>query len=90
MAAFVAVGLLIALSSPVADPARLSVADQVARLETGEIAADKFDYSMLASKGVHYGFAALQRLKAKRDGPDASCIAARADEALTRACGWMR
>lgn len=90
VAAFVAVGLLIALSSPLADPARLSVADQVARLETGEIAADKFDYSMLASKGVRYGFAALQRLKVKRDGPDASYVAARADEALTRAYGWMR
>lgn len=78
VAAFVAVGLLIALSSPIADPARLSVADQVSRLETGKVAADQFDYTMLASWGVRYGKAALEHLKAKKDGPDASYIATQA------------
>lgn len=87
VAAFVAVGLVIALSSPVADPARLSVADQVCRLESGKIAADKFDYAMLANQGVRYGLAALERLKVRQDGPDASFIAARAAETLRNAYG---
>jgi hypothetical protein len=85
VAAFVAVGLLIALSSPVADPARLSVADQVRRLETGRTAADKFDYTMLARQGARYGLAALQYLNAKQDGPDASYIASQAAHTLRNA-----
>lgn len=82
VAAFVAVGLLIALSSPVADPARLSVADQVNRLEAGKIAARQFDFTMLASSGARYGKAALEYLTAKKDGPDASYISTQAAAAL--------
>jgi hypothetical protein len=54
--------LIVALFSPVADPARLSVADQVARLERGAVAPDQFDYRFLRFGSGKAGQAALDRL----------------------------
>lgn len=65
--AAVSVLLLIALFTPIADPARLSVASQVKRLESGKVAAEKFDYQFLRFDGGRYGRLALERLKASRD-----------------------
>ncbi|MFZ5669150.1 MAG: DUF4153 domain-containing protein [Pseudomonadota bacterium] len=65
VAAFVAVALLLALNSPVADPARLSVADQMARIEAGKVAADRVDYVFLRFEGERWGMAALKTLKSK-------------------------
>ena len=45
VACFAGIATLLALLSPLVDPARLSVASQIARLQSGEIAADKFDYA---------------------------------------------
>ncbi len=56
------VGVILALFSPIADPARLSVADQVARLERGAVAPDKFDYRFLRFESGKAGEAALARL----------------------------
>ncbi|MBY0423675.1 MAG: DUF4153 domain-containing protein, partial [Parvularculaceae bacterium] len=47
-AAFVA-AMLLALMTPLLDPARVSVADQVARLESGRVAPDDFDFGFLAN-----------------------------------------
>lgn len=69
--------LLIALFTPLADPARLSVASQVKRLEAGKVAADKFDYAFLRFDAGRYGRDALDRLKADPNGE----IAKRAREA---------
>ncbi|AAK25381.1 DUF4153 domain-containing protein [Caulobacter vibrioides] len=55
--------LLIALFTPIANPARLSVASQVKRLESGEVAADKFDFQFLRFDAGRYGREALDRLK---------------------------
>lgn len=66
--AAVSVLLLIALFTPIADPARLSVASQVKRLESGKVSAEKFDYQFLRFKSGRYGSLALERLKT---GPDA-------------------
>ncbi|MDO8295839.1 MAG: DUF4153 domain-containing protein [Caulobacter sp.] len=63
--AFVVVGLILALFSPIADPARLSVNDQMARLAAGKVAADKVDYRFLRFESERYGMAALKTLKAK-------------------------
>src|SRR5260370_15638541 len=41
--AFLVLGVLLALFTPIADPARLAVASQLARLEAGTIAADNVD-----------------------------------------------
>ncbi|MFA7262969.1 MAG: DUF4153 domain-containing protein [Caulobacter sp.] len=76
--AFVVVGLILALFSPIADPARLSVDDQMARIAAGKVAADKVDYRFLRFESERYGMAALKTLKA-RGGETGR----RATEALT-------
>ncbi|MBI5940467.1 MAG: DUF4153 domain-containing protein [Caulobacterales bacterium] len=63
--AFVVLGLLLALFSPLADPARLSVNDQMARIAAGKVAADKIDYRFLRFDGEKYGRAALEGLVKK-------------------------
>lgn len=75
--AAVCVLLLIALFTPIADPARLSVNSQVKRLEDGKVAADKFDFQFLRFDAGRYGRDALDRLKTDPNGE----IAKRAREA---------
>lgn len=60
--AILTVALILALFTPVADPARLSVADQMARLERGAVTPDKFDYAFLRFESGKAGQAALERL----------------------------
>jgi len=60
--ALLSLAIMVALYSPIASPARISVADQVARLEGGRIAPDKFDFTYLRWHGGRYGQAALTRL----------------------------
>jgi hypothetical protein len=66
-AAVLAVAVILALFSPVLDPARLSVMDQVARLERGAVAPDKFDYDFLRFESGKAGQAALERLTRSGD-----------------------
>ena len=66
-AAVLALILILALFSPLADPARLSVADQMARLERGAVAPDKFDYRFLRFESGKAGQAALARLARSPD-----------------------
>ena len=61
-AAVLSVLTILALFSPVLDSARLSVADQVARLERGKVSAADFDYSFLRFDSGKAGRAALERL----------------------------
>jgi hypothetical protein len=61
-AAALALALILALFSPLLDPARLSVADQVARLERGAVTPDRFDYRFLRFQSGKAGEAALARL----------------------------
>ncbi|WP_339929729.1 DUF4153 domain-containing protein [uncultured Brevundimonas sp.] len=65
--AVLSVGVILALFSPVADPARLSVADQTARLARGAVTPDKFDYRFLRFESGRAGEAALARLAASTD-----------------------
>jgi hypothetical protein len=70
-AAFVVVALILVLWSPVADPVRLSVNDQVARLRRGAVAPEKFDYAFLRRAG-RYGRDALHDVQSGwTDAPDA-------------------
>jgi Domain of unknown function (DUF4153) len=80
--AYIILAVLLALLSPIADPARLSVADQVARLESGKTSMDQFDFEFLRFFSGRYGEQALERLKTKQDGPDAVRISQKANEAL--------
>jgi hypothetical protein len=81
--AFVILGVLVALLTPIADPARLSVASQLARLRSGETPAGKFDFAYLRVQGARYGTAALEQLKNHAEGPQASEIQRGAEQALT-------
>ena len=81
---FLALGVLLALFSPLFDPARLSVASQMARLEAGKVGADKFDFDYLRFEGARYGRQALERLKAGAQGPDAAAIREKAALALAK------
>jgi hypothetical protein len=82
LAAVMVLGVLLALFTPLADPARLSVASQVARLASGRISPEKFDYAYLRFDGARYGKAALERLKTTEDGPQAATIRRYATAAL--------
>jgi hypothetical protein len=62
--AFVVIVVLLALGTPVADPRRLSVEGQVARLETGKVKPEAFDYQFLRFDAGRFGRDELERLKA--------------------------
>lgn len=65
--AFVVLAVLLALFSPIADPARLSTNNQLARLATGKVMPDKFDYAYLRFEGAGYGRDALASLRQSTD-----------------------
>jgi hypothetical protein len=88
--AFVILAILLGLFTPIADPARLSVANQLARLESGKVSAANFDFDYLRFHGAQYGNAALQKLKAGATGADAETIRKRADAALQKKNRWAR
>jgi len=60
--AALAVAVILLLFSPLVDPSRLSVMDQVARLERGAVTPDEFDYHFLRFESGKAGEAALERL----------------------------
>ncbi len=66
-ASFVILIVMLSLLSPVADPSRIAVTSQVARLEAGILAPEKFDFYALRFDGQRYGQEALGRLAASSD-----------------------
>ena len=72
-AAWLMVALILLLWSPVADPVRIAVGDQVARLQSGRTTAGQFDFRFLKGAGP-YGVAALKRLQNGYSGPDAARV----------------
>jgi hypothetical protein len=89
VAAYVIIGVVLCLFSPVADPARIAVADQIRRLETGRVTPEQFDYRFLRFWSGRYGKAALERLAAQTEGPQAATISERAREAKSRLNPWQ-
>jgi hypothetical protein len=79
LTAYIIVAALLALFSPIADPARLSVADQVARLRSGQTPPEKFDYAFMRYGAGRYGVAALERLVKEAPEP---LVTERAQQAL--------
>jgi hypothetical protein len=67
---------ILLLFSPIADPARLAVDDQVGRLLAGKTAPGKFDFDFLTYKAGRYGSEALARLAALKGSPRNVQIAA--------------
>lgn len=84
-AAFLTLGVLLAIFTPLADPARLSVDSQMARLAEGKVTAARFDYDFLRWQSGRYGREALQML-ARRGGE----AGRRAKAALADADRWER
>jgi len=65
--AFVVIAVLLALCTPVADPRRLSVENQVKRLHAGKVKPDGFDFAFLRFNGGRVGRDALVALGKDRD-----------------------
>lgn len=80
--AAVAVALAAAILTPVADPARLAVDDQLRRLRAGLIAPEQFDFAFLRDQAARYGRDALRSLTEDKSSPRAVQIAALAADAL--------
>ena len=55
--------LVLAMLTPLADPARLAVDDQVGRLTAGQTPPEKFDFKFLQFRAGRYGAQALARLE---------------------------
>jgi hypothetical protein len=90
VAAFLVLAVVFCLFTPIADPARLSVNDQMARLEHGRVKADQLDYRFLRFDGARYGKAALEQLARGGGGPDAALLRERAAAALKETERWSR
>ena len=60
--ALLVLAVIIAVLTPIASPSRIAVADQMARLRSGKIAAFKFDVAYLRREGGRYGRLALEAL----------------------------
>lgn len=73
-AAFSIMCLLMALHSPLLNPARIAVESQVHRLLAGKISAEQFDYNYLRFEGRRYGDQALQALSKLQQHADAATI----------------
>ena len=63
-ASLVIVAVLVSLLTPLADPERVSVASQLARLTRGRVAPDRFDFEFLRFGGGRFGRRALEGLTA--------------------------
>lgn len=88
--AFVVLGVLLLLSSPAADPARLSVHSQLARLASGKVPVQKFDFDFLHFEGARYGRDALARLDATAAGPNAALLRGRIADTRKLKFQWER
>ncbi len=90
VAGFAIPAIVLALLTPLADPARISVADQVARLKVGTIAADKFDYLFLRFGAGRFGVEALGELAGQTNLPIAAEKSAEALQKKNRSEATIR
>lgn len=88
IAAFVILAVCLALFTPIADPARLSVNDQMRRLADGRVSAEALDLRFLRFEGANYGLRALERLRDDRSSSEAIALSDRAAAALALGNRW--
>ncbi|MGH7628092.1 MAG: DUF4153 domain-containing protein, partial [Gemmatimonadales bacterium] len=87
--AWVLVGLIVAVNSPLLEPKRLAAADQLSRLLAGRVPAAKFDYDYLRFNLGVFGDRALRRLAAGPTGhAEAAEIKRLASATLAKAQRW--
>jgi hypothetical protein len=89
-AAFVVLGLLLLLFSPLLDPARVSVSSQAARLASGKVQAERFDFAFLRFDGERYGRAALDRIERGATGTEAALVRRRIAIVRSMKSRWNR
>ncbi|WP_353204430.1 DUF4153 domain-containing protein [Sphingomonas sp.] len=82
--AFVVVALGLFLATPILSFNALSTADQLARLESGKTAPEKFDWAALAFDFGESGKAALKRLAGSKN----ATVAARAKDVAKKNSRW--
>jgi hypothetical protein len=82
--AFAVIAVLLALFTPLADPARLSVASQVERLRSSAVSAKAFDFAYLNAEGGRYGHDALVALARADFGSATATVRSLAGAALVR------
>lgn len=85
-ASFAVLAILFGLLTPLADPARIAVSSQVARLHSGATAPDKFDYQFLRFDAGRAGTVALAALT-KDPNPEIADRAKRAQKSEQRSYG---
>lgn len=78
----------VALFSPVADPARLSVSDQMRRFRAGVTSPAQLDLAFLRFEGARYGREALDTLVADTSTESARNLSERAQHMLTMENPW--
>lgn len=86
--AVVIITLGILVNTPVLDPARITVDNQLSRLQQGVIDAENFDYMQLRFKTGRYGRDALAQLTTIEDHPEAETIRALASSAQEMDRWW--
>lgn len=86
--AVVVMAVTVALFTPIADPARLSVDDQMRRLASGRVAPEQFDVTFLRFDGARYGRAALERLRADQSSEERRALGERAAAAIELRNRW--
>lgn len=80
--AFFMLAIYLAVLTPIADPARLTVANQLSRLQTGKVTAGKFDFKSLRLEGLRYGEKALKDLQTTWSGPQTDYVRTQAKTVL--------
>jgi hypothetical protein len=88
LTAHLIVAIVLALFSPLADPMRLSVGSQVARLQSGAVTPSQFDYNFLRFRSGRWGREALARLASARGDLRHQEIARLAQAAQVRTNPW--
>jgi hypothetical protein len=74
--------VIIAIFSPIADPVRISVTSQVARLQAGNVKVQEFDFNYLRWDGERFGREGLVELQKTAKGPEAAFIREKATAVL--------
>lgn len=86
-ASFAILGLLVLILTPLADPARLAVADQLARLRAGQITPQQLDMKFMRHDGQRYGVRALDEIARSQD-PQLASISEEAKRTLASEHAW--
>ncbi|RFB69474.1 MULTISPECIES: DUF4153 domain-containing protein [unclassified Herbaspirillum] len=88
LASFAILIVFLALLSPLADPARIAVADQLHRLAAGKTVPERFDF--LRFDGARFGVQELKRLSEQKNGAYPAAVEQKARQALASNNRWNR